>query len=301
MRVVHTGRPPTNKGKTMKLGHVALAVTGVTLGAVICGAGTMALVGDNDRVIRTTPSLTANPTTTAPTFKGKPNTIGEGLWKVGVDVSPGEYRTTGGAPGAVVLCYWHTAKTSGDEAIVDQGVVDSINAPSRVTLRKGQYFKTNGCRDWVKDDAEGANWLDDVFPPKVSEKKTYVIESLPAGWPVKKAMTRIDRHTGSDWVMARKCPKGAHRCIFVKPGNLVAPRLAEVRNALNSRVTVLVDLPYAKPRLNQGAREWVLTHEFGHAAGLVSHHTKPGNLMYPNTKTRKYGLSASQKRQMSVR
>lgn len=142
-------------------------------------------------------------------------------------------------------------------------------------------------------------------PPKqtpLKNRKVYVVETLPASWPVSSAVGWIDQYTGSDWVMARSCPKGAYRCIFVKPGDLRAPRLAEVRNYSSSRVTMIVDLPYANGKANTTAKKkWVLSHEFGHAAGLREHASNRGNFMYRSIGVWKYGVTASQSRKMAAR
>jgi hypothetical protein len=75
--------------------------------------------------------------------------IGEGTWEVGVDVKPGKYKTAGALQTGLGLCYWHTATDDTNLTIVAQGVVDKPNEPGRVTLKKGQFFKTTGCEPWV--------------------------------------------------------------------------------------------------------------------------------------------------------
>jgi hypothetical protein len=75
----------------------------------------------------------------------RPDTIREGMWRVGTDVKPGRYKTTGALDG---LCYWHTARDTSDLTIIDQGLADRSNQAGYVTLKSGQYFKTSGCHDW---------------------------------------------------------------------------------------------------------------------------------------------------------
>lgn len=150
---------------------------------------------------------------------------------------------------------------------------------------------------------ERVSW--DWSSPQVTplkDRKVYVVETLPASWPVGAAVGWLDQYTGSDWVMATKCPLGAYRCITVKPGNLAAPRLAETQNYLGSKVTIVVDLPYAGGRAGSTAKKkWVMAHELGHAAGLREHSSASGNFMYRSVGVWKYGVTASQKRVMSAR
>jgi hypothetical protein len=134
------------------------------------------------------------------------------------------------------------------------------------------------------------------------DRKVYVVSKLPSSWPVASAVTWIDQFTGSDWVTASRCPTGAYRCVTIRAGNLPAPRLAETWDYDSSRVTILVDLPYAKNRLNTtNKRKWVLAHEFGHAAGLREHSPARGNFMYASTGTRQYAVTTSQRSSMAQR
>jgi hypothetical protein len=86
----------------------------------------------------------------APKGNALPNTVGEGMWRVGKDIPAGKYRTNGASDPDFPLCYWHVAADDGDDHIKTQGVNDSPNQPGLVTLKTGQYFKTSGCKDWVK-------------------------------------------------------------------------------------------------------------------------------------------------------
>lgn len=124
----------------------------VLLFIVLCFTGALVLA-------KTEPPSVGAPVSTptaAPARKpvpqktNRPDSIGQGMWLVGEDVKPGKYRTAGAEGGVMMLCYWHTAKTDGDEAIIDQGMVNDVDEPGRVTLKAGQYFKTNGCKPWIK-------------------------------------------------------------------------------------------------------------------------------------------------------
>ncbi|MEU3411230.1 hypothetical protein ABZ760_08155 [Streptomyces sp. NPDC006658] len=70
-----------------------------------------------------------------------------GMFKVGTDIAPGTYKSTGNADGS---CYWERTKDAG------QGL-DSIIANNNVTgtavvtiSASDGYFKTTGCGDWKK-------------------------------------------------------------------------------------------------------------------------------------------------------
>ncbi len=74
------------------------------------------------------------------------NTIGEGVWTVGVDIEPGTYRATDVSS----MCYWEIRQTgvTGFEGVINNGLPGGGN-PS-VTLSEGQDFQTNRCGEWTK-------------------------------------------------------------------------------------------------------------------------------------------------------
>lgn len=73
---------------------------------------------------------------------------GSGLYVVGEDVEPGEYRTEG--PGALGICYyaWMTG-TSSDADIITNEVTEGS---ARVTLNEGDVFDSEGCKLWKRAD-----------------------------------------------------------------------------------------------------------------------------------------------------
>lgn len=73
------------------------------------------------------------------------NSIGEGIWTVGVDMVPGTYRTAEPVAGD---CYWgiYTSGTNGAD-IVQNDIVSGGNPT--VTLREGQDFKNSDCGTFV--------------------------------------------------------------------------------------------------------------------------------------------------------
>lgn len=125
-----------------KIAKVYLAITGLGLAACI-GGGAFLASADSPDVAPTPPRVAETLPAIAPEST---NEIGPGTWVVGSEVEAGSYRTSGAA-GA--LCYWHTAKDDTDETIDQQGVISEPKQPGRVTLKKGQYFKTSGCEDWI--------------------------------------------------------------------------------------------------------------------------------------------------------
>lgn len=70
---------------------------------------------------------------------------GDGEFRVGSDLKPGTYRTTGNDDG---LCYWERAKDASGE--MDSVIAnDNVTGTSYVTVKAGdKLFKTNGCHDW---------------------------------------------------------------------------------------------------------------------------------------------------------
>ncbi len=91
------------------------------------------------------PSNAAEPAS-APTAtpSGPATTVDDGTYEVGVDVEPGKYKTPGSP-----TCYWARLKENdgslGD--IIDNGF---SSGPQVTTLRKGEYFQSQGCETWAK-------------------------------------------------------------------------------------------------------------------------------------------------------
>ncbi|TDV54201.1 hypothetical protein [Actinophytocola oryzae] len=66
--------------------------------------------------------------------------FGEGLYLVGTDITPGEYRTDGPAPGG--HCYWARLSDSAGTNIIANNLTEG---PSRLTAVAGEYLEVNGC------------------------------------------------------------------------------------------------------------------------------------------------------------
>ncbi|MCQ9131578.1 hypothetical protein KMS84_12305 [Streptomyces sp. IBSBF 2807] len=98
------------------------------------------------------PAPTVTETVTAKPEKAEPAGpatafSGEGEYLVGEDIKPGTYRTAG--PEDELGCYWERAKDASGEfgSIISN---NNLQGPGRVTLGKGEYFKTNRCQEWKR-------------------------------------------------------------------------------------------------------------------------------------------------------
>ncbi|MEU9782292.1 hypothetical protein AB0H92_15240 [Streptomyces phaeochromogenes] len=70
-----------------------------------------------------------------------------GMHRVGVDIAPGTYKSTGNTDD---LCYWERTKDASHsmEAILAN---NNVSGTAVVTVAAGDaYFKTTGCKDWKK-------------------------------------------------------------------------------------------------------------------------------------------------------
>lgn len=98
-----------------------------------------------------TPTTTSAPGASHSGVAAKPKvpTIGPGIWQVGPDVKPGKYKTPGASDSAIPMCYWDVRKGSEEGEIGAQGVTNEASAQGVVTLAKGQWFNTSGCKPWT--------------------------------------------------------------------------------------------------------------------------------------------------------
>ncbi|MFC8537727.1 hypothetical protein ACFUJY_27980 [Streptomyces sp. NPDC057249] len=94
-----------------------------------------------------TKTVTAKPKPPKKTKAPGPATSfsGDGEYLVGEDIAAGTYKTAG-ADGSFG-CYWQRAKDASGE--FDSIIANNnLTGPGRVTLNKGEYFKTNRCAEW---------------------------------------------------------------------------------------------------------------------------------------------------------
>jgi hypothetical protein len=71
-----------------------------------------------------------------------------GMYRIGADLAPGTYKSTGNANDAT--CYWERSKDAlhGIDSIIDN---ENVSGNAIVTIAAGDgYFKTNGCKNWKK-------------------------------------------------------------------------------------------------------------------------------------------------------
>lgn len=161
------GRPAGDRRRWLKYGGVALVslLMGVGIGTSsgsaetgkATAAGTKAGARPTATVTETAeagpaPTVTETETVTAKpkkTEKPGPATSfsGEGEYVVGEDIKAGTYKTAG--PEDELGCYWERAKNASGEfgSIIANNI---LNGPGRVTLDKGEYFKTNRCQKWKR-------------------------------------------------------------------------------------------------------------------------------------------------------
>ncbi|MDP9609482.1 hypothetical protein [Streptomyces demainii] len=84
------------------------------------------------------------------TASGTPKTemAGDGMYRVGADIAPGTYKSTGN--GSDNGCYWERTKDAlhGIDSIIAN---DNASGNAIVTIgAQDGYFKTNGCENWKK-------------------------------------------------------------------------------------------------------------------------------------------------------
>lgn len=196
--------------------------------------------------------------------------IFEGVWSVGEDIIPGKYEVREEL-GEGTPCYWEISRDSAGQDIVANA--NPTGGIPRVDLKKGQWFKTQGCGDWEKVNSGDGGRV----------HTTYVTENLPSSWPVSSAVSFVDRYTGTDWVIVKKCPKDAWRCITVKTGAVKGGKYGAIgRTEWNSvRATIVIDVKDASRSGQFGpkTKRWLLVHELGHSAYLY-HRTACKTAMY---------------------
>lgn len=82
--------------------------------------------------------------------KGTPKTTlkgNGGMFKVGTDIAPGTYKSTGNKDDQ---CYWERAK---DASHSTEAIAANENVTGTAIVKVGAgdaYFKSSGCQDWVK-------------------------------------------------------------------------------------------------------------------------------------------------------
>jgi type II secretory pathway pseudopilin PulG len=88
----------------------------------------------------TTPSTPTTPTT-QPQSPASAESFGDGLYEVGADIQPGQYRTNGSA-----ACYWAKLTSSDTNNVLVNNLSDG---PQTVTV-DSPFFVSDGCGTWTK-------------------------------------------------------------------------------------------------------------------------------------------------------
>ncbi|MEU9173300.1 hypothetical protein AB0D34_36975 [Streptomyces sp. NPDC048420] len=82
--------------------------------------------------------------------KGSPATKmsgGGGMFRVGADIAPGTYKSTGNTDDS---CYWERTKDA-EQGLDSILANDNVNGTAVVRISASDgYFKTAGCKDWTK-------------------------------------------------------------------------------------------------------------------------------------------------------
>ncbi|MEU3733538.1 hypothetical protein AB0E81_29685 [Streptomyces sp. NPDC033538] len=169
------GRPGPGRKAWLKYGAVALVslFVGVGIGSSGETGGDTGSEGETVADAKAAPRPTVTVTETAPaadaepaptvtetvteTVTAKPKKTkepgpatsfsGEGEYLVGEDIKAGTYKTAG--PADEWGCYWERAKDASGEfgSIIAN---NNLDGTGRVTLNKGEYFKTNRCQEWKR-------------------------------------------------------------------------------------------------------------------------------------------------------
>ncbi|MEV4074170.1 hypothetical protein ACGFJC_46625 [Nonomuraea fuscirosea] len=164
-RIAQSGRPPAAPAVRPArpggrvLAHGVTAIVSLIIGVGIGAAGdggtsasprplvTVTETTQTESVPATAETITTDPVA-APGAESGPQTAfsGDGQYLVGEDIKPGTYKT-GGADGG--NCYWARLKDASGEfdAIIAN---NNTKGQSRVTVKKGEHFETNGCQDWKR-------------------------------------------------------------------------------------------------------------------------------------------------------
>lgn len=143
-------QPPNNK-KTPKWPFI---VGGLIAFIVLVGACGGSRTTTSSAPYYGPAGTTAAPTAAAQQAPAKPagplTQFGDGTYEVGVDVTPGRYKTPGsGGEGIWESCYWERAENdTGDFGSIISN--ENLQGPGTVTLKKGEFFKTNGGCKWTK-------------------------------------------------------------------------------------------------------------------------------------------------------
>ena len=81
--------------------------------------------------------------------------FGPGQWRVGVDISPGVYKSEASDDGYSAWCTWDTRSdyTSHYSSVNNDGYVTELDAPIYAEIFQSDViFDTSGCKPWIRLD-----------------------------------------------------------------------------------------------------------------------------------------------------
>jgi hypothetical protein len=132
----------------LTLAGVAITVVAAVVGTAVNSAG----AADTPSPTRVTVTATEFRTSTVrvtvtvpppPPVQG--TSLLDGLHRVGPEVAPGIYQTTGPSGTNAGGCYWTRTDTTG--GLIANGV---ITGPGTLTIRANELVETAGCQPWQK-------------------------------------------------------------------------------------------------------------------------------------------------------
>jgi hypothetical protein len=147
--------PPSTPPKWPLWPWAVLTAAGVaiTAAAAIVGTATSSDSGDAEQpAARVTVTATVfdtktvKVTVTVPPAADQPaKALLDGIHRVGVEVEPGIYQTTGPSGTNEGGCYW--TRTDSGGGLIDNGV---ITGPGTLTIAANELVETAGCQPWQK-------------------------------------------------------------------------------------------------------------------------------------------------------
>jgi hypothetical protein len=145
---------PTSKPRWPLWPWAVMTVAGLAITAVAAVVGTAVESERAGEQLPTRVTVTAiqfqtttvKVTVTVPSPPETPGTaLLDGLHRVGPEVAPGIYQTTGPSGTNAGGCYWTRTDISGD--LIANGV---FTGPGTLTIRPDELVETAGCQPWQK-------------------------------------------------------------------------------------------------------------------------------------------------------
>jgi hypothetical protein len=122
----------------------------LALGLLLLCGGAMLAAGNGVRnASEAAGVITPEPIPTPSNAPGKPKPAsigGDDVVHVGEDVPAGTYRAKAAVDNQ--LCYWQKSTDAEGAKIIDNGL--PTGGRPEVTLKKGQWFTSQGCPEWIK-------------------------------------------------------------------------------------------------------------------------------------------------------